>query len=118
MLRSALPFETPLAAASQDEEGASRSTHRADAAFLWCGRHGVILCLALVRLKRAARRPGLSERVATRLYTPEALMPGAAVALDAPQAHRLRHVLRLGAGATVAAFNARDREWPCRLAEQ
>src|SRR5207248_3880185 len=34
------------------------------------------------------------------------------------QAHRLRHVLRLGAGAVVTAFNERDGEWLCRLTEQ
>jgi len=59
----------------------------------------------------------LIQRPATRLYIPEALASGAAVALDAAQAHRLRHVLRLGAGATVAGFNARDGEWLCRVDE-
>jgi 16S rRNA (uracil1498-N3)-methyltransferase len=29
----------------------------------------------------------------------------------------LRHVLRLGSGAAVAGFNARDGEWLCRLGE-
>jgi 16S rRNA (uracil1498-N3)-methyltransferase len=49
---------------------------------------------------------------------PEPLTPGAAVALDASQAHRLRNVLRLASGAAVAAFNERDGEWLCRLIEQ
>jgi 16S rRNA (uracil1498-N3)-methyltransferase len=39
------------------------------------------------------------------------------VALDAAQLHRLRHVLRLGAGAAIAAFNQRDGEWLCRLGD-
>lgn len=39
------------------------------------------------------------------------------VALDAAQAHRLRHVLRLAPGAAVAAFNERDGEFLCRLHE-
>jgi 16S rRNA (uracil1498-N3)-methyltransferase len=60
----------------------------------------------------------LAEHAATRLYVPQPLAEGAAVALDQAQAHRLRHVLRLGSGAAVAAFNARDGEWLCRLAEE
>jgi len=60
----------------------------------------------------------LSESAATRLYIPEPLTSGAAVALDAAQSHRLRNVLRLGPGAAVAAFNGRDGEWLCRLAEE
>jgi 16S rRNA (uracil1498-N3)-methyltransferase len=65
-------------------------------------------------LKRAAR---LAEKVATRLYIPAALVEGGAVELDAGQSHRLRHVLRLGRGAAVAAFNVRDGEFLCRIAE-
>jgi len=45
-------------------------------------------------------------------------IPGGAVALDAAQLHRLRNVLRLGSGSAVAAFNERDGEWLCHLAEQ
>ena len=59
----------------------------------------------------------MGERLATRLYIPAALSVGGAAALDAAQAHRLRHVLRLGAGTAVAAFNARDGEFLCRIAE-
>jgi 16S rRNA (uracil1498-N3)-methyltransferase len=59
----------------------------------------------------------LTERPATRLYIAQALAAGSAVDLAAAQAHRLRHVLRLGAGAAVAGFNERDGEWLCRLAE-
>ncbi|HXP04366.1 MAG TPA: 16S rRNA (uracil(1498)-N(3))-methyltransferase [Stellaceae bacterium] len=57
------------------------------------------------------------EKVATRLYIPAALAEGGAAEIDAAQAHRLRHVLRLGPGAYVAAFNARDGEFFCRIAE-
>jgi 16S rRNA (uracil1498-N3)-methyltransferase len=39
------------------------------------------------------------------------------VTLAPAQAHRLRHVLRLGADAKVAAFNERDGEWLCRINE-
>ena len=60
----------------------------------------------------------MAEHPATRLYVTEPLATGAAVALDAAQAHRLRHVLRLGPGAAVAAFNERDGEWLCRLVEE
>jgi 16S rRNA (uracil1498-N3)-methyltransferase len=59
----------------------------------------------------------MAERAATRLYLPQGLAGGVAVALDSVQAHRLRHVLRLGSGAAVAAFNSRDGEWLCRLGE-
>jgi 16S rRNA (uracil1498-N3)-methyltransferase len=60
----------------------------------------------------------LSEHTATRLYIPQPLTAGAAVALDPAQSHRLRNVLRLEAGAAVAAFNERDGEWLCRLANE
>ncbi len=60
----------------------------------------------------------MSEHAATRLYIPEPLTSGGAVALDAAQLHRLRNVLRLGSGSAVAAFNERDGEWLCHLAEQ
>jgi 16S rRNA (uracil1498-N3)-methyltransferase len=51
------------------------------------------------------------------LWTLSALAPGGAVTLPADQTHRLRTVLRLGLGAPVAAFNARDGEWLCRIGE-
>jgi 16S rRNA (uracil1498-N3)-methyltransferase len=60
----------------------------------------------------------MAEHPATRLYVTEPLATGAAVALDTAQAHRLRHVLRLGPGAAVAAFNEGDGEWLCRLVEE
>jgi 16S rRNA (uracil1498-N3)-methyltransferase len=56
-------------------------------------------------------------KAATRLYLPAPLAEGSAVALDSAQAHRLRNVLRLGAGAAVAGFNPRDGEFLCRIAE-
>jgi 16S rRNA (uracil1498-N3)-methyltransferase len=60
----------------------------------------------------------LAEDGAARLYIPQPLIAGAMVTLDTAQAHRLRHVMRLGAGAAVAAFNERDGEWLCRLVEE
>jgi 16S rRNA (uracil1498-N3)-methyltransferase len=65
-------------------------------------------------LKRAAR---LADKAVTRLYIPAGLTQGGIAELDAGQSHRLRHVLRLGADAAVAAFNARDGEFLCRIAE-
>ena len=59
----------------------------------------------------------INERAATRLYIPGSLAEGGTAEIDAGQAHRLRHVLRLGAGAAVAGFNARDGEFRCRIAE-
>jgi 16S rRNA (uracil1498-N3)-methyltransferase len=60
----------------------------------------------------------MTERPATRLYIPQGLAAGVAVELDPAQEHRLRRVLRLGSGAAVAGFNARDGEWLCRLGER
>jgi 16S rRNA (uracil1498-N3)-methyltransferase len=51
----------------------------------------------------------------TRLYVTDDLMAGGAIALGEPQAHYLRTVLRLSAGATVALFNGRDGEWAARI---
>jgi 16S rRNA (uracil1498-N3)-methyltransferase len=57
----------------------------------------------------------MSERPATRVYVTEPLAAGVTLELDAGQAHHLRTVLRLGPGAPLAAFNARDGEWLCRI---
>jgi 16S rRNA (uracil1498-N3)-methyltransferase len=57
------------------------------------------------------------ERRTPRLYVAAGLVPGAGIELDRAQAHYLRSVLRLGAGAAVAVFNASDGEWLCRVAE-
>src|SRR5205823_9281347 len=46
----------------------------------------------------------------------EGLAEGAALPLAEAQAHRLRYVLRLAPGAAVAAFNAQQGEWLCRIA--
>jgi 16S rRNA (uracil1498-N3)-methyltransferase len=59
----------------------------------------------------------VNKQVATRLYIPAALAEGGAAEIDGGQAHRLRHVLRLGVGAAVAGFNARDGEFLCRVTE-
>jgi 16S rRNA (uracil1498-N3)-methyltransferase len=59
----------------------------------------------------------MTQKIATRLHLSSALYEGGAAEIDAAQAHRLRHVLRLGPGATVAAFNARDGEFLCRVVE-
>ncbi len=63
------------------------------------------------------REGDLSERIATRLYMPGVFEVGTSLALDQAQGHRLRHVLRLGAGAAVAAFNESAGEWLCELTE-
>jgi len=73
---------------------------------------------ALIWAPRASKEAHLSERPATRLYIPQGLAAGIAVELDPAQAHRLRHVLRLGSGAVVAGFNACDGEWLCQLGER
>jgi 16S rRNA (uracil1498-N3)-methyltransferase len=59
----------------------------------------------------------MDRHPATRLYIAETLVEGATAALDEGQAHRLRNVLRLSAGAVVAAFNPRDGELLCEIAE-
>ena len=56
-------------------------------------------------------------KIATRLYLPAVLAEGGAVEIDAAQSHRLKNVLRLGAGAAVAGFNSRDGEFLCRVIE-
>jgi 16S rRNA (uracil1498-N3)-methyltransferase len=55
------------------------------------------------------------ERRTPRLYVSIPLAAGTVVPLAAGQAHHLRTVLRLGSGAPVAAFNAPNGEWMCRL---
>jgi 16S rRNA (uracil1498-N3)-methyltransferase len=55
------------------------------------------------------------QRIATRLYLAADLAPGAELRLDPARAHFLRSVLRLEAGARLAAFNARDGEWLARI---
>ena len=52
-----------------------------------------------------------------RLFVTQPLAAGARLELDSAQAHYLRNVLRLAAGATVKLFNGRDGEWQATLAE-
>jgi 16S rRNA (uracil1498-N3)-methyltransferase len=52
---------------------------------------------------------------AARVYITATLAAGGCIELSTDKAHHLRNVLRLAAGAAVAAFNARDGEWLCRL---
>jgi 16S rRNA (uracil1498-N3)-methyltransferase len=59
----------------------------------------------------------MDERRPPRLYLTARLAHGGSVEAEAGQAHYLRSVLRLGAGAAVAAFNETDGEWLCRIAE-
>ncbi len=55
------------------------------------------------------------QRIETRLYLAADLAPGTELRLDPARAHFLRSVLRLKAGARLAAFNARDGEWLARI---
>jgi 16S rRNA (uracil1498-N3)-methyltransferase len=57
------------------------------------------------------------ERRPRRLYVASGLASGVETELDRAQAHYLRTVLRLDTGAAIAAFNATDGEWLCRVAE-
>ena len=52
-----------------------------------------------------------TQTPATRLFVEAELAAGQVLGLDAQRAHYLRSVLRLGRGAGVALFNARDGEW-------
>ena len=57
----------------------------------------------------------MNDRPAARIYVADALANGVTVELTAGQTHHLRSVLRLGLGTAVAAFNAADGEWLCRI---
>jgi 16S rRNA (uracil1498-N3)-methyltransferase len=59
----------------------------------------------------------MSERRVPRLYVAAELSAGNVVELQTGQAHYLRSVLRLGRNSAVAAFNAAEGEWLCRIAE-
>jgi 16S rRNA (uracil1498-N3)-methyltransferase len=82
-------------------------------------RHALILAARSAALKPACkyRRGAISERRAPRCHVEAELAPGAAFALAPGAAHHLCTVLRLGPGVAVAAFNERDGEWLCRVAE-
>ena len=57
----------------------------------------------------------MSHPVKARLYLSDDLIAGASLTLAEPQAHYLKNVLRLEAGATLALFNGRDGEWAARI---
>ena len=57
------------------------------------------------------------ERRTPRLYIAAGLVSDTEIELDRAQAHYLRSVLRLDAGAAITGFNATDGEWLCRVAE-
>ncbi|HJU15397.1 MAG TPA: 16S rRNA (uracil(1498)-N(3))-methyltransferase [Stellaceae bacterium] len=59
----------------------------------------------------------MAQRRPPRVYVAEALAEGGAAELGAAQAHHLGTVLRLGRGDGVAAFNPRDGEFLCRIAD-
>ncbi len=52
-----------------------------------------------------------------RLFVPDPLVSGVAIAPTAEQAHYLTKVMRLGPGDPVDLFNGRDGEWRARVAE-
>ena len=52
---------------------------------------------------------------APRLFVDAALSADERVPLERAHSHYLQHVLRLGDGDAVLAFNGRDGEWRCRL---
>ena len=58
----------------------------------------------------------MAQRRAPRLHLTAGLAAGCEIELEPARAHYLRSVLRLGLGAAVAAFNAEDGEWLCRIA--
>ncbi len=58
-----------------------------------------------------------SDRPGIRLYVDAPLAAGTDVALGRAQAHYLRNVMRVKAGATVALFNPRDGEWRATVKE-
>jgi 16S rRNA (uracil1498-N3)-methyltransferase len=51
-----------------------------------------------------------------RLFVPDPLSPGAAIAPSPDQARYLTAVMRLGIGDEIALFNGRDGEWRARIA--
>jgi 16S rRNA (uracil1498-N3)-methyltransferase len=53
-----------------------------------------------------------------RLFVPHALGAGTAAPLSDQQAHYALHVLRLGQGDHLLAFNGQDGEWLCALAPE
>jgi 16S rRNA (uracil1498-N3)-methyltransferase len=64
-----------------------------------------------------AQEQAMSGHPATRIYLPSPLAAGGSAELSMDQSHRLRSVLRLSSGATIALFNRDDGEWLCRITE-
>jgi 16S rRNA (uracil1498-N3)-methyltransferase len=52
-----------------------------------------------------------------RLFVTGDLAPAARIGVSPEQAHYLMHVMRLGLGDEILAFNGRDGEWRARIAE-
>lgn len=50
-----------------------------------------------------------------RLFVPQDLGPGTAIAASPEQSHYLIHVLRMAEGAQLLLFNGRDGEWLARI---
>src|SRR3546814_15807689 len=84
-----------------------------------CGVHAASVpagCNARLAAAPAGRyTPAMKDGIETRLHVAAPLNQGAAVELDAGQAHYLRSVLRLAPGEAVALFNDRDGEWRARI---
>lgn len=59
----------------------------------------------------------MSTTSKTRLFVAADLAGGLSIALDPPQAHYVKSVLRLSVGDAVALFNGRDGEWLGRIDE-
>jgi 16S rRNA (uracil1498-N3)-methyltransferase len=59
----------------------------------------------------------MNLRRVPRLYLETPLGPGIEIELDEAHSHYLRSVMRLGAGAPVAVFNAIDGEWLSHLTD-
>lgn len=62
-------------------------------------------------LSKARRRPAPPPLPKHRLYVPDDLGEGQALALSEDQAHYLGNVMRVGVGDSAAVFNGRDGEW-------
>jgi 16S rRNA (uracil1498-N3)-methyltransferase len=78
-----------------------------------------MLAMHSSRLKPREKRgeQAMRQHRAPRLHVAATLAAEGEVALEAGQAHYLRTVLRLAPGAAVAAFNAADGEWLCRVSQ-
>jgi hypothetical protein len=77
----------------------------------WVARHLLACSLCLAAAEQQFEDRGMDDRRPPRLYLTARLAHGGAVEPEAGQVHYLRSVLRLGAGAAVAAFNETDGEW-------